>query len=311
LGAAFSDFAVARFPPDFGWRFAYGIGALVGGGIMLLRRYVPESPRWLVRHDRVREAEQIVREIEIEAGFIPEPLSLAGKKSGEFERPNRGLSLAALLRKILNAYRMRAFLALILMAAQAFCYNAIFFTYALTLTTFYQVPIDAVGSYIFFFAIANLLGPLVLGRFFDTVGRRPMIAATYLISGAALAGTGLLFRGGALDATGQVVLWSLTFFVASAAASAAYLTIGESFPLETRALAIAMFYAFGTLIGGVAGPATFGALISAGSRDGVAIGYAIGASLMIAAGISEALIGPRCERQPLESVAASVFEGSG
>jgi MFS family permease len=270
LGAAFSDFALApyRFPPDIGWRLAYGVGAIVGGGIILLRRYVPESPRWLITHQRRREAEQIVRMIEAEAGAVSGPVTA----EEQFAAPHHGedrTSLAHVLHAILNVYRMRAILALVLMAAQAFCYNAIFFTYALTLTTFYRVPIDEVGSYVFFFAAANLLGPLVLGRLFDTIGRRPMIAATYLIAGLALAGTGLLFRAGALSATSHVALWSLTFFVASAAASAAYLTIGESFPLETRAMAIALFYAIGTLLGGVAGPATFGALISEGSRSGV------------------------------------------
>jgi MFS family permease len=244
--------------------------------------------------------------IEAEAGAVSGPVTAEEQSTAPHHGEDR-TSLALVLHAIFNVYRMRAILALVLMAAQAFCYNAIFFTYALTLTTFYRVPIDEVGSYVFFFAAANLLGPLVLGRLFDTIGRRPMIAATYLIAGLALAGTGLLFRAGALSATSHVALWSLTFFVASAAASAAYLTIGESFPLETRAMAIAVFYAIGTLLGGVAGPATFGALISEGSRSGVAVGYAIGAVLMIAAGIVEAAIGPRAEGQPLERVAPSVF----
>jgi len=308
LGAGFADFALApdRFPPDLGWRFAYGVGALLGGGIMLLRRYVPESPRWLVMHGRVGEAEQIVQTIEVGTGAGRTPSELAQDR-GTSDAGLSEVTLSAVLGALVTNYRKRALLALALMAAQAFCYNAIFFTYALILTTFYRVPTAAVGSYLFPFAIANFLGPIVLGRFFDTIGRRPMIAATYVIAGLALAATGLLFRVDSLDAIGQTMLWSVTFFVASAAASAAYLTIGESFPLEMRALAIALFYAFGTLIGGVAGPATFGALIAQGSRNGVAMGYVIGALLMIAAGIVEAVIGPRAERQPLERVAPSAF----
>ena len=309
LGAILSDAALApgRFAPDLGWRLAYGLGALVGGGILALRRYIPESPRWLVRHGRLEAAEQIVREIERESGFAPTPTTEVRSSAGS--RRMGSAPIATVLRAMITAYRRRALLAVVLMTAQAFCYNAIFFTYALTLTTFYQVPMSDVGSYLLLFAIANLLGPIVLGPLFDTVGRRPMIASTYLIAGAALAGTGLLFRAGAVDATGQAALWSGTFFVASAAASAAYLTVGESFPLEMRALAIALFYAFGTLVGGVAGPAIFGAFIAEGSRTGVAKGYIIGASLMIAAGILEAIIGPRAERQPLESVAPSISSG--
>ena len=311
LGAVFSDVALAphRFAPDLGWRLAYGVGAVLGGGIVFLRRFIPESPRWLVRHDRPAEAERIVRAIEVESGITDRPPVAVAASLRMSPSRRRSVGLAAALRAMATAYRRRALLAVALMAAQAFCYNAIFFTYALTLTKFYAVPIEAVGSYVIAFAAANLLGPILLGRLFDTIGRKPMIAATYMIAGVALAATGLLFRADILDATSQTALWAGTFFIASAAASAAYLTIGESFPLEMRALAIAVFYAFGTLVGGVAGPAVFGALIAEGSRGGVAQGYLVGALLMLGAGVVEAAIGPRAERQPLERVAPAMIGG--
>src|SRR5262249_55355273 len=173
-------------------------------------------------------------------------------------------SFIAIARSLAVHYRRRATLGIVLMAAQAFCYNAIFFTYALVLSSFYGVPADQAGWYLFPIAIGNFAGPLLLGRLFDTLARKPMIAGTYVLAGVLLAITGMLFRADLLDATTQAAAWSITFFVASAAASAAYLTVGESFPLETRALAIALFYALGTLVGGIAGPTLFGAVIADG-----------------------------------------------
>jgi MFS family permease len=189
------------------------------------------------------------------------------------------------------------------MTAQAFFYNAIFFTYALVLAKFFDVPADRTGLYILPFAAGNFLGPLVLGRAFDVVGRRVMIAGTYAMSGLLLAVTAWLFVHGLLTATGQTIAWTIVFFFASAAASSAYLTVSESFPLEIRALAIAVFYAVGTGVGGVAGPWLFGTLIGTGAREPIAIGYAVGAGLMIAAAIVEALFGPDAERKPLEALA--------
>lgn len=288
-----------RLPVDLGWRLAFGIGAALGGGVLWLRRYVPESPRWLITHGQPREAERIVREIEAEIG-VAEPAApaptLALRSAGE-------TSLAGIARALLSRYRRRALLGTVLMAAQAFCYNAIFFTYALVLTDFYGVPTEQAGWYLFPIALGNFAGPLLLGRLFDTVGRKPMIAGTYVLAGILLAATGLLFRAGVLDATTQAAAWCLTFFVASAAASAAYLTIGESFPLEARALAIALFYALGTCLGGIAGPAIFGALLASGSRSGVAMGYLLGAILMVGAGAVEWAIGVPAEGQSLESIA--------
>jgi len=302
LGGAAAVILLApeRFPIDLGWRLAFGMGVILGIGILWLRRFVPESPRWLITHGQPREAERIVREIEAEIG-APEPATpaptLALRAAGE-------TSLVAIARMLATHYRRRAVLGIVLMSAQAFCYNAIFFTYALVLTDFYGVPPYRTGWYLFPIALGNFAGPLLLGRLFDTVGRKPMIAITYALSGVLLAATGMLFRAGVLDADTQAAAWSITFFVASAAASAAYLTVGESFPLEVRALAIALFYALGTCLGGIAGPALFGAMLASGSRNGVAAGYLLGAGLMIAAGAVEWAIGVPAERRPLELVAA-------
>jgi MFS family permease len=190
-----------------------------------------------------------------------------------------------------------------LMSAQAFFYNAIFFTYALVLTDFYGIPASAVGWYILPFAAGNFLGPLLLGRLFDVLGRRPMIAFTYIVSGVLLAISGYLFEQGTLSAAQQTFAWTVIFFFASAAASSAYLTVSETFPLEIRALAIAVFYAVGTGIGGMAGPWLFGALIDTGSRMSLFGGYLIGAALMITAGLVAAFFAVAAERKALEEVA--------
>jgi MFS family permease len=204
---------------------------------------------------------------------------------------------------LVGVYRQRTLVGLALMSAQAFFYNAIFFTYALILIDFFGVPNDHVGWYLFPFAAGNFFGPLLLGRWFDTIGRKPMIGATYAISGVLLAASGYLFMIGATTATTQTLLWSIIFFFASAAASSAYLTVSETFPLEIRALAIALFYAVGTGVGGVVGPVLFGVLIDTGSRASVFGGYLLGAVLMIAAAVIQLRYGVAAERKPLESVA--------
>jgi MFS family permease len=290
-------------PPDWGWRAAFGIGSALGLGILLLRRWVPESPRWLILHDRLGEAEAVIAEVEarirqtIGGDRLPPP-------RGRLRlQPASRTPIIAMLRAIVSDYRQRAMLGLALMGAQAFFYNAIFFSYALVLTRFYQVPAEAVGWYILPFALGNFAGPLLLGRLFDTLGRKPMIAATYALSGVLLAGVGYLFRAGVLDAATLTGCWSGIFFFASAAASAAYLTVSESFPLEARALAIACFYALGTAAGGVVAPWLFGMLVGSGQRAEVFLGYLLGASLMVAAALTELAIGVKAERQPLEAVA--------
>ena len=218
-------------------------------------------------------------------------------------QPRRGTPIAEAVRTLFVTYRPRAMVGLALMASQAFFYNAIFFTYALVLTDFYGVPSERVGWYILPFALGNVLGPILLGRLFDTVGRRRMIFFTYVMSGLLLAITGYLFMRGVLSVETQTIAWMIVFFFASTAASSAYLTVSETFPLEIRALAIAIFYAIGTGIGGVAGPWIFGALIDTGSRVSVFGGYMFASVLMIGAAIVALRYGVNAERKPLEHVA--------
>src|SRR5439155_17356343 len=218
-------------------------------------------------------------------------------------RVRRSTPLAEVAHTLFRVERRRTLVGLSLMVAQAFFYNAIFFTYALVLTDFYSIPADHIGWYLLPFAAGNFLGPLILGRLFDVVGRRPMIAFTYVMSGLLLVVSGTLFEQGVLSAAQQTLAWTVIFFFASAAASSAYLTVSETFPLEIRALAIAVFYAVGTGIGGMAGPWLFGALIDTGSRASLFGGYLLGAALMIAAGLIAALFAVAAERKPLEEVA--------
>ncbi|MBW4329801.1 MFS transporter [Stakelama sp. CBK3Z-3] len=290
------------FAPDHGWRIAFFGGAVIGAVILALRRYIPESPRWLAIHGREEAAERVVGDIErriVEAGHSLPDLPASANRVV----PRRSTSLRDVVTTLVYTYPKRTVFGLTLMAAQAFFYNAIFFTYAMMLTDFYAIPNSLVGWYILPFAAGNVAGPLILGRFFDTVGRRPMIMLTYGMSALLLTLTGLAFAAGWLNATSQTLCWSVTFFFASAAASAAYLTVAESFPIEIRALAIAFFYAVGTGLGGVAAPWLFGLLIESGSRGQVLIGYLIGAALMAAAAILTRFIGLSNERKPLEEVA--------
>jgi MFS family permease len=289
----------ALINPAIGWRLAFLIGATIGLVIFVMRFWIPESPRWLVTHGMPQAADRIVRGIEARCGA-----STANPAERKIRlRVRNRTPLAEVARTLFETYRQRTLVGLSLMTAQAFFYNAIFFTYALILTDFYQTPADRVGWYILPFAAGNVLGPILLGRSFDTIGRKPMIASTYALSGILLAVTAALFSRNLLSAQMLTVAWMTVFFFASAAASAAYLTVSEIFPLEIRALAIAFFYAIGTAAGGVAGPILFGMLIDTGSRDSVAIGYVVGAALMIAAAAVEALWGVAAERKSLESVA--------
>jgi MFS family permease len=298
-------------PPDWGWRAAFGIGAVLGLGILFLRQWIPESPRWLMLHARADECEAVISGIERRVLATPGAQPLAGDCARLRFVATSHTPILRMIRAILRDYPRRAVLGLVLMASQAFFYNAIFFSYALVLTRFYGVPSDSIGWYMLPFALGNFMGPLLLGPLFDSLGRKPMIAFTYAISGVLLAIVGWLFREEMVDAATLTICWSGIFFFASAAASAAYLTVSESFPLEARALAIAFFYAVGTAIGGVASPWLFGMLVGTGERGEVFLGYLFGAVLMIGAAIVELAIGVRAERQPLESVARpiSALEG--
>ncbi|MGD9615316.1 MAG: MFS transporter [Alphaproteobacteria bacterium] len=290
-------------PPDWGWRAAFGIGAVLGFGILVLRSWIPESPRWLMLHGRIAECDSVIGGIERQ---VVRPADIERLRQ-DCHRirivAGRRVSVVRMIGAILRDYPRRAVLGLVLMSAQAFFYNAIFFSYALVLGRFYGVPAESIGWYMLPFALGNFLGPLLLGPLFDTIGRKPMIAFTYAISGVLLAVVGFLFRDGMLDAVQLTMCWSGIFFFASAAASSAYLTVSESFPLEARALAIAFFYAVGTGIGGVASPFLFGILVGTGERDAVLLGYLFGAALMVGAAIVELAIGVKAERQPLEYVA--------
>jgi MFS family permease len=270
--------------------------------ILLVRRNVPESPRWLLAHGRNEEAHRIIELIEAEVGAQHGALAAVNASSayGLHATP----SLRTVASVLLHRYRSRSVVALALMLSQAFFYNAIFFTYALVLTRFHHVPDSLVALYIFPFALGNVLGPLMLGPLFDRVGRRRMIALTYVLSGIGLALTGVAFMLGWLNAMTQALCWSAVFFLASAAASSAYLTVSEVFPLEMRAVAISVFYALGTGAGGFAAPLLFGMLIESGSRGAVMGGYAVGAALVIVAGLLALRHAVDAERKPLEEVAA-------
>jgi MFS family permease len=289
------------FAADTGWRMAFASGALLAVAILLVRRHVPESPRWLMVHGHVeaaqREIDRIEKELERQ-GRVLSATTLTMKV-----RVQALPSLREVARVLSRTYPARSACVLALMISQAFFYNAIFFTYSLVLTRFHGVAESDVGRYIFPFAVANFAGPLLLGPLFDRVGRRRMIASTYALSGLGLLLTGYGFMQGWLNAASQTLCWSAVFFVASAAASAAYLTASESFPLEMRALAISVFYAVGTATGGFLAPALFGGLIETGSRAAVFAGYACGALLVLVAAAIVLRFGLDAERKSLEEIA--------
>lgn len=300
LGIVLLDPAV--IDPETGWRFAFLAGAGLGLIVFLMRFWIPESPRWLMIHGQPERAEAIVAEIERSASVHADHQTVERLPRIRL-RMRSHTPLREVAQTLLRAYPNRTVLGLGLMTAQAFFYNAIFFTYALILTDFYGIAAANIGWYLLPFAAGNFLGPLLLGRLFDTLGRRVMITLTYGVSGVLLAVAGYLFSIGVFSAQTQTIAWMIIFFFASPAASAAYLTVSETFPLEVRALAIAMFYALGTAVGGVAGPALFGVLIDTGSRASVFGGYLLGAALMIAAAGLAWRLCLACERKSLEDVA--------
>ncbi|MGN2412708.1 MFS transporter [Pseudomonas syringae] len=287
---------------ELGWRLCFGIGAVLGLLVLLMRLWLPESPRWLLIHGQSAEATRIVEQIEADLQRRGHVLpAVEGKPLRLHVRDHTPLGDVA--RTLLVTFRQRSLVGLTLLTAQAFFYNAIFFTYALVLTDFYDVPAERVGWYVLPLALGNFCGPLLLGRLFDVIGRRVMISLTYGVSGVLLAISGYLFQQGLLDVTQQAIAWMVIFFFASAAASSAYLTVAETFPLEIRALAIAVFYAFGTGLGGIIGPTLFGELIESGDRSNVLVGYLIGAGLMLLAALVQSIWGMAAERKSLEEVA--------
>jgi MFS family permease len=292
------------FDTDMGWRAAFFAGGALAIVIFFFRLWIPESPRWLTTHGRAAEGEAIVGQVE--DGFVKRGSKIPPVIAPPSRlRTRRFTPLREVWRVLFYDYRRRSLVGLALMAAQAFFYNAIFFTYALVLTDFFHVPSNQVGWYILPFAAGNFLGPILLGWAFDNrrLGRRVMIALTYGISGVLLAVSGALFAAGVMTAFWQTVSWSIIFFFASAAASSAYLTVSETFPLEIRALAIAIFFAIGTGIGGVLSPWLFGILIDTGSRLSLFAGYLLGAMLMLGAAIVQWRFGIDAEGKSLEEVA--------
>ena len=308
LGAAFGAVGTlllldtSIFAPDVGWRIAFGIGAVFGLCILLVRRHVPESPRWLFIHGREEEAEAIVgsieRGVEEETG---EQLDEPG--NAITVRQRRSIGFGEIARTAFKRYPRRTALGFALFIGQAFIYNAVTFDLGTLLTEFFDISSGRVPLYIGLFALSNFFGPLLLGRLFDTVGRKPMVTLSYVGSAVVLTVLTVLWTQDALGLWGFMALLLVTFFLASAGASAAYLTVSEIFPMETRALAIAFFYAIGTAIGGISGPLLFSRLIGSGEVSTAAIGFFIGAAIMAIGGIVELFLGVEAERRSLEDIA--------
>jgi MFS family permease len=308
-GALLSVAALHIFSPLLDWRVCFGLGFILGLAILIVRRSVPESPRWLFIHGREQEAEEVTRDIERQV----EESTGAELKEPEADdtitiKQRKSIGLWEISKAIVSTYPKRTVLGLSLFIGQAFLYNAILFGYATLLSKFFGVSTADAPYYLVAFAVGNLAGPIILGPLFDSVGRRPMIAGTYILSGVLLLITGYLFDQHQLTATSLTVAWSIVFFFASAGVSAAYLTVSEIFPMETRALAIALFYAVGTGIGGIIGPQLFGRLIPTGKTSDVFVALIVGAVLMILGGISELLFGVKAERRRLEHIASPLTE---
>ncbi len=309
LGAAVGSLASVvlldrqLLPVNLGWRIGFGLGASLGLVIIFLRTHVPESPRWLLTHGHPDEAERVVAEIENQIEKDPSVGELPEAEDWITIRPRGGIAFTELAGVMIRKYPGRTVLGLALIISQAFLYNGVFFTFPLVLRTFYGVHPDRTGFYLLPFALSNFLGPLVLGRLFDTIGRKPMIAATYTVSAILLAGTGYVFSLDLLSPVAQTALWALIFFFASSAASSAYLTVSEIFPVELRGMVIALFFAAGTLVGGTLAPWLFGSLVDTGSRTDLFYGYLFAAVLLLITVGVVLVFGVKAERTSLEAIA--------
>jgi MFS family permease len=293
----------AIFPINVGWRLSFVLGAVIGLAVLLVRRNVPESPRWLFVHGREKEAEKIAKEIEEQVS------ESTGQQLSEPEeepltvRQRKTIPLPLIIRSVVTLYPRRSILGLSLFIGQAFLYNSILFGFGNLLSLYFHTPSGNVPYYLAVFAVGNFAGALLLSPLFDTWGRKPMIAGTYILSGALLIVTGLLFKAHQLDDISFTACCCVVFFFASAGASAAYLTVSEVFPLETRALCIAVFYAIGTGIGGVIGPQVFSRMINTESYEQVFLALSLGAVMMILGGMAELVFGVKAEGESLESIA--------
>jgi Arabinose efflux permease len=289
-------------PRDVGWRVSFGLGVVLGFGVLLVRRHVPESPRWMFLHGRAEEADRIVgaveREVVRETGRpLPEP-------AGEITvRRQYGVGFGEIARTLVRTYPRRAVLGLALFVGQAFLYNAVTFGFGAILAAFYDVPSGSTGYFFAVIALGNFLGPLLLGPLFDTWGRRPMIAGTYLLSAGLLFATAWLFGRGLLTAATLTACWCVVLFFASAGASSAYLTVSEVFPMETRAMAIAFFYAVGTAAGGISGPLVFAGLTESGAVADTVLAFCLGAGVMAVGGVTAAFLAVPAEGRSLEDIA--------
>lgn len=290
------------FPLALGWRLAFLSGLPIGIVVLLLRRNIPESPRWLLAQGRVADATNMLRLIEGSG------LTVSIAHMPALGRPRTGLLEA--VRLLSGPYRRRALVSMCLMTAQALFYNSVFFSLTLVLLRYYGASPSRAGYAFLPIALANFLGPVLLGRLFDTIGRRAMTGGSFIVSGGLLLVSGWFFWHGRLSPVTQIAWWMAIFFVASASASAAYLSASELFPQEVRASAIAVFYAAGTLLGGVSGPLLFGRIVGSGSRQLLFVGYAIGAAAMISAGAAQAIWGVAAEGRSLESLRRDSASGN-
>lgn len=310
FGALLTVPILTQLPVSWGWRVAFGLGVVLGLVILLVRRHVPESPRWLFIHGRADEAEALVKGVEEEVSREDHVTLEPVDKTIEIHQ-RRTIGFGMIAKTLITRYPKRATLGLALFIGQAFLYNAITFGYAQILQTFFKVPSGNTGYYFAVIAVGNLLGPLLLAPLFDTIGRKIMITGTYVLSGVFLLGTAWLFHQGSLDATTMTICWCVVLFFASAGASSAYLTVSEIFPMETRALAIAFFYAIGTAAGGITGPLLFADLVGTGDVNDTVLAFTIGAIVMIAAGLVEAVLGVKAERRSLEDIATPLTAQTG